>query len=163
MSVSSLETSPLVHWWNTCRRFIRSCLEVIYANLFRRRKAKPILIGDGPHDCALASLFWAAPALSEAEIIETFNVATESWPYGGVTNKEFAIALKYLKVDSAYSNEVNTLKALLALKPPRCVALLRGHFIAIVDGAIVGRDAHRELPPDTRVYCHWTFTGLRSR
>ena len=28
----------------------------------------PIALGDGPHDCALTSLYWAVPRLPEARI-----------------------------------------------------------------------------------------------
>ena len=95
----------------------------------------------------MASLYWAAPALPETRIFDAFNVVAAKWPYGGITNKEFAIAVKYLNVDAAYSTDVNTLAALLASKPALCVALLHGHFIAIVDGAIAGHDAYRDWPP----------------
>ncbi len=123
-----------------------------------RHTASPAQIGDGQHDCALSSLYWAVPAISESAIVDAFNLAADTWPYGGVTNKEFAIALKYLRVDSVYSTDIDTLGALLAAKPAKCVALLHGHFIPIVDGMIVGRDAHQYWSPDTHVYCHWTFT-----
>ena len=123
-----------------------------------RHTASPLQIGVGQHDCALSSLYWAAPATSESGIVSAFNVVTDTWPYGGVTNKEFAITLKYLGVESIYSTDINTLGALLATKPAKCVALLHGHFIPIVDGVIVGGDAHRQWAPDTHVYCYWTFT-----
>lgn len=123
-----------------------------------RYTATPTQIGQGRHDCALSSLYWAAPSLPEPYIVEAFNLATETWPYGGVTNKEFAIALKYLKVSNFYSTDINKLGDLLADKPARCVALLSGHFVPIVDGVIVGQDAHRDWSPDTHVYCYWTFT-----
>lgn len=116
------------------------------------------MIGNGQHDCALSSLYWTMPSISEAELVKAFNVATDTWPYGGVTNKEFVIALKYLRVDNRYSTDVNTLGVLLAANPAKCVALLHGHFIPIVDGEIAGRDAHRNWSPDTPVYCHWTLT-----
>ena len=123
-----------------------------------RHTASPAQIGDGQHDCALSSLYWAMPAISESDIISAFNVTTDTWPYGGVTNKEFSVALKYLKVDNLYSTNINTLGALLAAKPAKCVALLHGHFIPIVGGVVVGRDAPLHWSPDTHVYCHWTFT-----
>ncbi len=103
------------------------------------------------------------PTFSESEIINAFNLAADTWPYGGVTNKEFAIALKYLKVENRYSTDINTLGALLNARPGKCVALLDRHFIPVVDGKIAGRDAHRQWSPKTHVYCHWTFgsTGTR--
>ena len=73
----------------------------------------PTTIGAGDHDCALASLYWAAPGIPENRIVEAFGFCTENWPYGGVTNKEFQIALKYLKAETHYSTDLETLGALL--------------------------------------------------
>ena len=121
----------------------------------------PTTIGTGDHDCALDSLYWAAPWIPEIRIIEAFEFCTDDWPYGGVTNKEFQIALKYLNAESHYSYDTETLGALLARQPDRCVALLHGHFIAIVNGKVVGRDARLAWDPSTTVYCHWTFRSRR--
>ena len=123
----------------------------------------PTDISQGNHDCALASLYWAAPWIPENRIVEAFGFCTENWPYGGVTNKEFQIALKYLRAETHYSTDLETLGALLGSRPTRCVALLPRHFIAIVNGEIVGRDAHLRWSSSTMVYCHWTFYSRQSR
>ena len=123
-----------------------------------RHTASPKNIGQGRHDCALSSLYWAVPSIPETDILETFNLTGDAWPYSGVTNKEFVIALKYLRVEYDYSMDIDTLGELLAVKPEKCVALLRGHFIPIVDGVIVGHDAHLLWPMETVVFCYWTFT-----
>lgn len=117
----------------------------------------PTDLGDGPHDCALASLYWVVPRLSEDRIAEAFQYCTEEWPYGGVTNTEFATALRYLKVENRYFDMTETLGDLLARQPTRCVALLPYHFVAILKGRVVGNDAHRSWNPRTTVYCSWTF------
>ena len=122
-----------------------------------RHTASPTEIGSGQHDCALSALYWAAAAIPESDIVDAFNSATKTWPYGGVTNKEYAIALRVLRVDSSYSTKINTLGELLRTKPKRCVALIHGHFIPIVDGVIVGRDGRHCWSCDEQVYCHWTF------
>lgn len=118
---------------------------------------EPATIGTGPHDCALRSLYWAAPWVPEHKLHEAFTFCTENWPYAGVTNKEFAIALSFLNEEACYSDNKSTLGALLHRKPDRCVALLRGHFIAIVNGKVVGQDAYLKWSPNKTVYCHWTF------
>lgn len=123
-----------------------------------RHAASPEQFGKGQHDCALSSLYWAVPRISESEIMAAFHATADTWPHGGVTNKEFAVALNYLGVDRIYSTDIDTLETLMATRPAKCVALLHGHFIAIVDGMIVGRDAYPHWPPNTRVFCHWTFT-----
>ena len=117
----------------------------------------PVALGGGPHDCALTSLYWAVPTLSEDRIREAFQYCAEHWPYGGVTNTEFAVALKYLEVQHRYCSETESLDALLARKPMRCVALLPYHFIAILDGRVAGKDANRVGDPTTTVYCSWVF------
>ena len=117
----------------------------------------PSKLGMGDHDCAPVSLYWAAPWISESQIRHAFLFCAENWPYGGVTNREFQITLKYLKTEVYYSADSETLGVLLAKKPNRCVALLHGHFIAIIKGKIVGRDARRVWDLNTEVYCHWIF------
>ena len=158
MDAHTTKSPVLIRWWRAWRFRFQRIVDRLSIVLRNRHTANPVQIGDGQHDCALTSLYWAAPATPESDIIDAFNVATDTWPYGGVTNKEFAIALKHLGVDNVYSTEIDTLGALLATKPAQCVALLPGHFIAIVDGTIVGHDDRRYWPSDTRVYCHWTFT-----
>ena len=147
-----------ISWWWSCRYRLRRTFDRLSVMVCDRHTISPAQIGHGQHDCALSSLYWAVPSVPEPTIIEAFNVATDTWPYGGVTNKEFAIALKYLKVDNHYATNISTLGELFAAKPAQCIVLLHGHFISIVDGKIVGHDADRHWPPETKVYCHWTFT-----
>lgn len=117
----------------------------------------PFEIGTEVHDCGPSSLYWVAPQISEQRIVEAFGFCADSWPYAGVTNKEFAITIQYLKLDVRYCGESETLGALLARKPNRCVALLPHHFIAILNGRIVGTDATMAWSPRTTVFCHWVF------
>lgn len=158
MVAPTTRTAAPIPWWRACRFWLQRTVDRLSVVVRDRHTASPAQIGDGQHDCALSSLYWAVPAISESDIVDAFNLAADTWPYGGVTNKEFMIALKCLKVDNCYSTNINTLRALLATKPAKCVALIHGHFIPIVDGMIVGYDAHRHWSPDTHVYCHWTFT-----
>lgn len=155
--MGALIPSKPFSWWQVCRLRLRTAIDRLCVALRDRHIVSPQQLGNGQHDCALSSLYWAVPSLPECLIARAFNEATDAWPYGGVSNKEFAIALKRLEVDSDYSREPVTLGALLALNPVRCVALLYGHFIPIVDGVIVGRDARRSWPLETRVYCYWMF------
>ena len=135
----------------------RRTLERVSVRLGRGHVLAPTTLGEGPHDCALTSLYWAAPRLTEERIREAFQFCAKNWPYGGVTNTEFAVALKYLEVDHRYFGETESLDDLLSREPTRCVALLPYHFIAVLHGRIVGRDAHRAWDPATTVYCSWMF------
>lgn len=150
----------LLRCWRAWLFRFRRIVDRLSVILHGRHTTDPTLFGHGPHDCALSSLYWVIPTLSEPEIVKAFHAAADTWPYGGVWNKEFVIALKRLRVDCIYSTDINTLGALLAAKPARCVALVCGHFIPIVDGMIVGRDARQHWSADTRVYCHWTFARV---
>ena len=143
--------------------FVRSIVDRIWVWLKGDHLVPPAALGPGDHDCAPASLYWAAPWIPESRITEAFLFCAENWPYGGVTNKEFQIALEYLGTGSDYSADSKTLGELLAEKPGRCVALLHGHFIAIINGKIVGRDARHAWDLTVEVYCHWTFHSRRDQ
>lgn len=125
-----------------------------------KRPRRPASIGQQLHDCALTSLYWAVPWLPESKIVEAFGFCAANWPYGGVTNKEFSIALKYLDVPYTYSDKTETLSDLLSRRPTKAVALLHGHFISIHRGQV---DESRHWPIDTTVYCCWTFRLQRFR
>ena len=119
----------------------------------------------GLHDCGPRALIRVVPELRETQILEAFLLCSEKWPHGGVSNKEFEIALKYLKVKHHYNSTQETLQDLLDRKPSRCVALLWGHFIAIRDGKVAGREVigqhsyqfFRTTPSEITVYCSWSF------
>lgn len=140
---------------------VRSCLARVADKasvlVGRGHVIAPTLLGDGPHDCAPASLYWAAPKLSELQISEAFQYCTTNWPYGGVTNTEFAIVLRHLGVSNQYCAETETLGDLLARTPARCIALVPYHFLAILNGRIVGKDAHRAWDANVTVYCSWSL------
>ena len=140
----------------TTRHALRRIVDTMWVTLGgKRHLIGPSMLGHGPHDCGPASLYRVVPWLSEETIREAFLYCAEAWPHGGVTNRDFQIAVKYLKLDSRYSDIKETVGSLLAKNPARCVALLPGHYIGIVDGKI--------LPPDVgishgaTVHFHWTF------
>lgn len=157
MATPSRQASAPTPWWQTCRLQLLRIVDRLSVVIWNRHMTSPLQIGSNQHDCALSSLYWAVPSIPESSIVHAFTIATDTWPYGGVTNKEFAVALKCLEIESDYSTEINTLGALLATNPARCVALLHGHFVPIVDGVIIGHDAGRFWLPNTHVYCHWMF------
>lgn len=142
--------------WNIgITRFVLIAIDKTLVWLGGGHFVTPAKLGMGDHDCAPLSLYWAAPWISEGRIYDAFMVCTDNWPYGGVTNKEFQIALKYLKSEYSYLAESESLGELLARNPSRCVCLVHGHYIAIINGKIVGSDTHRVWDPSTEVYCHW--------
>ncbi len=122
----------------------------------------------GMHDCAPRSLLRAVPELDPGKVKRAFSFCARKWPYGGVSNKEFAVAVKFLNKDEKlgmnidYRSELTTgketLAELLERKPSRCVALIWGHFIAIRDGVIAGRELLMGTPEETEVVCSWEFS-----
>lgn len=122
-------------------------------------RGKPEKFGKGPHDCALVALYAVVPDVPEDEIIDAFTHCAENWPYGGVTNKEFSIAAKYLKLKFEYDgSDGQTIRDLARKRPGRYVALLHGHYIAMEKGEIIGEDGNVPYSPETGVYCIWRFS-----
>ena len=141
-------------------RAIRRIADKIWVGLGGgRHLIGPSELGSGPHDCAPASLYQVVPWIPEARIVEAFQYCTDGWPYAGVTNKEFQIAVKYLEMDAHYSSEEETVDTLLDRRPARCIALVPYHYIGIINGKIIGHDAG--MGRSTTVYCHWTFRSPR--
>lgn len=139
---------------------IPKLIKIPWAWAVGKRSQPPASIGQQPHDCALTSLYWAVPWLPESKIVEAFGFCAADWPYGGVTNTEFSIALNYLGVPYTYSHKTETLGDLLGRRPTKAVALLHGHFISIHRGRI---DELQHWPTDTTVYCCWIFRLQRFR
>ena len=114
--------------------------------------------GEGRHDCALEALYSVVAEISEDDMIEAFTFCTENWPYAGVTNKEFNIVVKYLKLKVEYDDsEGQTIKSLTRKKTGSHIALLHGHYIVTENGQIIGRDANIYNNPGSKVYCSWRF------
>ncbi len=47
----------------------------------------------GPHDGALRALYCVLPDTPVEDMIASFNNCCQRWPYAGVSNKEFNVAL----------------------------------------------------------------------
>ena len=118
----------------------------------------------GPHDCGPKSLLRVVPGLDPEDVKEAFRRSSDNWPYKGITNREFAIAIRHLRerkgydLSPEYRSEDESLEDLLSRKPARCVALLKRHYIAIRDGAVLGRETLPKPYAQTEVVCSWTFS-----
>lgn len=77
----------------------------------------------GRHDCGPRSLLRAVPELDPGRVRDAFTLCSEKWPYGGVSNKEFEIAVKFLGLEHKYYGDEETLEDVLDRQPGRCVAL----------------------------------------
>ena len=138
---------------------IRNLTDRVWVWLGGSHLIAPTAIGSGKHDCALVSLYWAAPCFPEDQIFEASRFVCRElalwWSYeqrvrncvgGSCVPRPTTLLAR------------RPLGALLDKKPGRCVALLHGHFISIVNGKIVGPDARLAWRPNTKVYCYWTFS-----
>lgn len=121
-------------------------------------RKEPKKLGKGPHDCALVALYAAVPGISEDDIIDAFTCCAGNWPYEGVTNREFNIAVRYLKLKVEYDDsDGQTVNSLTQKKTDKCVALLHGHYVAMKKGKIIGKDTNIYNNSKTKVYCSWRF------
>lgn len=109
----------------------------------------------GPHDCALRALYVSLPKVSVKEMVAAFDYCCEWWPHKGVDNKEFNIALDYLKIKDKFNyvaDESTTLGCLLGRKKEIFIALIYGHYTVINNGFILDYFNH---PATCKVYCYW--------
>ena len=121
------------------------------------RRPHPSLFGDRLHDCGPIALYHANPSVTEDAIVSAFLYCATDWPYAGVSNRDFSVTAKYLGLRFFYDDSPDTrLADLLAARPHRCVALLYGHFVSVLRGAIVGADGDA-FSPDSTVFCTWHF------
>lgn len=138
-------------------RTLLTALDNIAIFLLDRHIKRPTHFGNGPHDCALNSLYWAVPSISEKALVEAFQLCTDHWPYGGVYNSEFSTVLDYLKLSYSYTDHDECFREVLAGDYQRAVVLFNGHFAPIIKGQAYGCDAHYNSRPDVTVLCKWIF------
>ena len=138
-------------------RVLFTALDNISILLFDRHIKRPTHFGGGRHDCALNSLYWAVPSISEKALIEAFQLCTYHWPYGGVYNSEFSTVLDHLKLNYSYTDHDECFREVLADDYQRAIVLFDGHFVPIINGQAYGRDANYNSRPDVTVLCKWIF------
>ena len=130
-------------------------------SLFKQRLPEypqmPIEI-QGKHDCALRALYITLPSTSVEDMISTFTNCCEWWPYRGVSNKEFNIALASLKIKDSFeyiAPESIMLGQLLKRKKDTFIVLVYGHYTVISSGIILDKYADYYDRTQQKVYCCW--------
>ena len=113
----------------------------------------------GEHNCALVALAKVMPDLSPDQIIQGFSDCCYRWPYGGVTNKEFNITLRYLGLYNKFeydgSDEMMLDNFLVRSKRKDVfILLLHGHFTVVKYGKVHDNSFYANLG-DAKVYCSW--------
>lgn len=112
----------------------------------------------GEHDCALRSLYITLPNTPVEDMIRAFTNCCEWWPYRGVSNKEFNIALASLKIKDRFeyaASESTTLGQLLKSKKDTFIALVYGHYTVVSNGIILDKYADYYDSTKQKVYCYW--------
>ena len=111
----------------------------------------------GKHDCALRALYIMLPDTPIEGMINAFTNCCEWWPYRGVSNKEFNIALASLKIKDRFEYadpEAITLGHLLKRKKDIFIALVYGHYTVVSRGVVL--DKHADYyGAKQKVYCYW--------
>lgn len=138
-------------------RVLLAVLDNTSVSLLDRHIRHPTLFGSGPHDCALNSLYWAVPSLSEKTLIDAFKLCTARWPYAGVYNSEFASVLDHLELNYTYTSHDECFGDVLTCGYQRAVVLFKGHFAPVINGRAYGRDARYNSCPNAPVECKWIF------
>lgn len=111
---------------------------------------------NGRHDCSLNALMRVMPFLRKEEVKRAFSACCELWPYGGVTNREFNIVLRFLRLLGVfeYRDDDNKItNDFLKKKKEIFILLVHGHFTVVSKGKIV--DTVCFISRDAVVYCSW--------
>ena len=97
--------------------------------------------------------------MREEDIIKSFQLCCETWPYGGVTNKELNVIINNLKIKKLliYCHKDTIIKNLMNTKT--YIVLVHGHFLVIKKGKIQGQDKYNYHKKD-KVYCYWELTSI---
>lgn len=110
----------------------------------------------GTHDCALRALYITLPNIPIENMISAFNSCCDWWPYRGISNKEFNIALAFLEIKDRFdyvAAEPVTLDYLLKQKGDTFIALIYGHYTVASKGYVL--DSYSSGFRKQQVYCYW--------
>lgn len=120
------------------------------------------------HSCGPVALARVMPDLSDGQIIKAFNLCCEEWPYGGVSNKEFNITLRHLKIFDRFEYDDRdgmTAGDFTARKRDTFIILIYGHYTVVENGEI--RDSYSDYcaySDNEDVYCSWrSISGLAGK
>ena len=138
--------SKCVYWLNILLRLLRSNYSIVPKEL------------SGKHDCGPRALFVVLPGLALDEIVDAFMHSCDWWPYRGVTNKEYNIALSYLNLKDCFEYvvpEKMTITELRKHKSETYIVLIYGHYTVIRAGRVVDISPYPKEASKSKVYCYW--------
>ena len=117
----------------------------------------------GKHDCSIRSLLLVMPELDHEEVKNAFMHCTQWHPYGAVTNKEFNMALKFLKIYHKFEyGEPDNSNAWDFIDDGEntYIILFYGHYTVVDKGRIVDFFPIR-ISDDRKVHCYWKIEGRK--
>ena len=128
--------------------------------LIRRTSRSPAqkFTFSNPHDCGPRALLSAIPELPHSKIKDAFMQCTDKWPNGGVTNVEFNVALRYMKIFDRFKyNDADgqVMGDFLVDETGTYILLIHGHFTTIKGNKIYDSLAYTNPNPKQVVYCSW--------
>ena len=109
----------------------------------------------GKHECSVNMLLNVMPQLDQEQVVDAFKKCCNLYPYDGVTNKEFNIALRYLKIFDKFEYDDSdgfVVQDFLERKRETFILLIHGHFTIVMKGRVL--DAMR-ISEKSKVYCSW--------
>ena len=111
----------------------------------------------GMHGCGPNALVGVCPKLKHEDVTYAFKHSSRLWPYGGVSNREFNIALRVLKIRDSfrYKEEKRAMiKDFIARNNETFILLLDNHFTIVKKGVI---EDTCNMQKERRVYHSWKF------
>lgn len=126
-----------------------------WVNIFR--KTPPAKLPGGPHDCGLRALCRVMPELPLEKITHAFDNSCDKWPFDGITNKEFNIALRFLGVFELFKYSDTEGKKLIEFlnEDGVYILLIYGHFTVVMDGKIKDSSYYQNMSGSEKVFCSW--------
>ena len=135
-------------------KFFKAILSFL-TKIFKHREPEYTEFLSGKHECSVNMLLNVMPKLDQDQVVDAFKKCCNLYPYNGVTNKEFNIALRYLKIIDKFEYDDSddlVVRDFLERKKDTFILLIHGHFTVVMKGKIL--DA-MYITETSKVYCSW--------
>ncbi len=112
---------------------------------------------NGAHDCGIRALLAVVPDIPDEQIQKTFMHCADKWPYAGISDKEFNISLRHLKLFDrfTYECEGTSIEQLKQDAKNTYIALIPGHYTVVHESKVIDSDYNQGLPNNTKVIASW--------
>ena len=127
-----------------------------------QHRPKPMSHFNGAHDCGLRALHNVLPMLPNDEVRDAFMQCADRWPNAGISNVEFNVALRYMKIFDRFEyndSDGQKVENFSSDSKGAYILLINGHFTTIKSGSIVDTPNYERLNPKSVVYCSWKLVA----